>query len=95
MIEDREKEMKTQKEMQSKIIRKMSVDLENFKYKDKQDGGIYYHNCNKLTINYIADTKELDSVTKSELKDEQEEVKELKLSLKESRGMTDQKKQKI
>ena len=52
MIEDREKEMKTQKEMQSKIIRKMSVDLENFKYKDKQDGGIYYHNCNKLTINY-------------------------------------------
>ena len=66
----------------------MSVDLENLKSKDKQDGGIYYYNCNKLTINYIADKNDLHSVTKSELKEEQEEAEESKLSLKESKGMT-------
>ena len=82
-----EREMKNQNEMQSKMIREMSAEIENLKSKDKQREGINYHNCNKL-INYIADTKELRSVSNSELKKEGKELEKLKLSLKESKGMT-------
>ena len=85
-----EREMKSQNEMQLKMIREMSAEIDDLKSKDKQHEGINYHNYNKLiiSINYIVDTKKLHSVTKNELKEEQKEVEKLKLSLKESKGMT-------
>ena len=48
MIEEKEREMKTQKEMQSKVIRKMSAELDDLKSKDRQQEGINYYNYNKI-----------------------------------------------